>query len=179
MNLKKGFGQAIIRHNIGEMIRAGIPRAAAIRDAHQAARDAFWRAHPYGSLPGYIYPHAPGVSGRNNPGRKSGVGGTDRKPNPVPPSEIAQARKLFEDFTGHTVTEITRLDLPPTPKVGLAVGTCDGILYTTERDGKIEKYIHTFKKNARPLFAVSHDGLQLLLIGGKYEFTEAGITDKV
>jgi len=57
------------------------------------------------------------------------------------------------------------------------VGTVDGILYTTVRDGNTEKYIHEFKKKSRPHLAVSHDGKQLFILGGGYAFTERGIVD--
>ena len=62
--------------------------------------------------------------------------------------------------------------------VGLTIGKCDGILYTTVRDGETEAYIHRFKKSARPTLAASHDGESLSLIGGKFDFTERGIVDR-
>lgn len=102
-----------------------------------------------------------------------------RRTNPVPPSSKAQlsaALRRYEEFTGHrgdSYQEIT-VDLP---RAALTVGECDGILYTTVRDGEKEHYIHRFKKSARPLLAASHNGKQLLLIGGNFEFTERGIVD--
>jgi len=60
------------------------------------------------------------------------------------------------------------------------VGTVDGVLYTTVRDGRTEKYIHEFRKKSRPhlaVLAVSHDGKQLFILGGGYTFTERGIVD--
>jgi hypothetical protein len=51
-------------------------------------------------------------------------------------------------------------------------------MYVTRRDGKTEHYIHRFGSASRPLFAVTHDGKQLLLLGGDYDFTEKGIEDK-
>lgn len=102
-------------------------------------------------------------------------------PNPVPASkkvQIRNASKLYSDFTGHEATEYEMVDKPVIPDVMLLVGDVDGILYTTVRDGKIEKYIHKFKGKARPLFTVSHDGKQLYMLGGSYDFTELGIVDK-
>jgi len=61
--------------------------------------------------------------------------------------------------------------------VALVVGRCDGVLYTTVRDGAREKYIHKFKASDAPLLAISPDGCQILLIGGNYRFTERGIVD--
>lgn len=64
------------------------------------------------------------------------------------------------------------------PKVGLVIGELDGVLYTTVRDNQREKYIHRFKKRARPLLVSSFDGHQLRIVGGQFEFTEAGIEDR-
>lgn len=66
----------------------------------------------------------------------------------------------------------------PVPDVGLKIGHLDGVLYTTVRDGKTEKYIHKFKRSSRPLLAVSFDGKNLIMLGGAYQFTERGIVDK-
>lgn len=108
--------------------------------------------------------------------------------NPVPASsragmsrevrdEIEQASDLYERFSGHDPEEIGKVRVPPTPRVGVAVGEVDGILYSTVRDGQLEKYIHKFRKSDRPLFVVAPDGKQLFLIGGNYTFTERGIVD--
>lgn len=58
------------------------------------------------------------------------------------------------------------------------VGELDGVLYTTVRDGQTEKYVHRFRKKSRPLLATSHDGTQLGIVGGQFQFTEAGIEDR-
>lgn len=104
-----------------------------------------------------------------------------RKPNPVPPSHHVQRRDaadLYKRFTGHEALEEVKIDKPVLPDVMLVVGDIDGIMYTTVRDGVVEKYVHQFKKKARPLFCVSHDGKQIHLIGGEYDFTERGIVDR-
>jgi len=64
------------------------------------------------------------------------------------------------------------------PAVAVAIGEVDGILYSTVRDGKLEKYIHKFHKADRPLFVVSPEGKTLFLLGGNYTFTERGIVDR-
>jgi len=99
--------------------------------------------------------------------------------NPVPASSRARqnaAAALYSDFTGHDADLIERhhVDWPDT---GLTIGKCDGILYETVRDGVTEHYVHRFKKSARPTLGASHDGTTLVLIGGKYRFTERGIVD--
>lgn len=87
------------------------------------------------------------------------------------------AVKLFQDFTGHKPQYVDTVKMP-VDDVAMAVGHCDGIMYTTVRDGKTEKYIHRFKKGSRPVLAVSHDGKQLYLLAGAYTFTDRGIEDR-
>jgi len=84
---------------------------------------------------------------------------------------------LLEDFSGHAPTEVLRVR-ENSPTVGLVVGELDGVLYSTVRDGVAEKYIHRFRKNSRPLLAASSDGKNLRIVGGRFEFTEAGIEDR-
>lgn len=111
------------------------------------------------------------------------------KRNPVPPSsragkhsatrnDIQKAADLYQRFSGHDAEEIGRINVPAMPKVGVAIGTVDGIMYSTVRDGVLEKYIHKFHKRDCPLFVVSPDGKSLFLIGGVYNFTERGIVDR-
>jgi hypothetical protein len=102
-----------------------------------------------------------------------------RKNNPVPASKSLKAKQaieLYEDFTGHKADYYQNVDVD-WPDVGLQVGECDGILYSTVRDGVAEKYIHRFKKSARPVLSASHDGASLALIGGDFRFTNRGIVD--
>lgn len=108
----------------------------------------------------------------------------------VPPSSRARSRpvsrhalvrkaaNLYERFSGHEAEDCGRIAVRPLPKVGVAIGKVDGILYTTVRDGRTEKYIHKFHKGDEPLFVVSPDGRQLLMVGGNFDFTERGIVDK-
>lgn len=109
-----------------------------------------------------------------------------RRKNPVPASsalkgkrsEILEAARLFEDFTGQEVTWGEKHPKPEIPDVLLHIGKVDGILYSTRRDGVNEKYIHKFAAKSRPIMAVSHDGKMIVLLGGSYTFTERGIVDK-
>jgi hypothetical protein len=91
--------------------------------------------------------------------------------------DVTRAADLFERFTGHDAQNETRVTVPPLPKVAAVIGECDGVLYTTVRDGQTERYIHKFRKADRPLLCVAPDGRQILLVGGRYRFTEAGIVD--
>lgn len=114
-----------------------------------------------------------GVRSRNNPVPPSSRAGMSREVR----DQLDQAADLYERFSGHEPEAIGRVRVPPTPRVGVAIGEVDGILYSTVRDGVLEKYIHKFRKSDRPLFVVSPDGKQLFLIGGAYTFTERGIVD--
>lgn len=89
---------------------------------------------------------------------------------------MAKAIDLYQNFTGHNADFYDTMDID-WPDVGLKVGLCDGILYECVRDGKVEHYVHKFKKAARPILASGHDGKSLALIGGKFTFTERGIVD--
>jgi hypothetical protein len=89
---------------------------------------------------------------------------------------LAEAARLFEDFTGHKAHKVTRGRVH-VPAVGLLVGKCDGIQYTTVRDGRVEHYVHEFAPGSRPLLLASHDGKSLVLLGGAYRFTDSGIND--
>lgn len=103
-------------------------------------------------------------------------GSSGTKRNPVTPSKLTKATKLYQEFTGHAVDIVDLVDVDPITH-GLTIGECDGILYTTIRDGETESYIHRFKKSARPTLVASHDGEQLALIGGNFNFTDRGIVD--
>lgn len=90
--------------------------------------------------------------------------------------EIEEAKARFKEFTGHDPKFIDEL-YQKNMDVGFKFGDCDAILYTTTRDGRVEKYIHKFKKRCRPVLASSHDGKKISLVGGKYKFTDRGIID--
>ena len=85
--------------------------------------------------------------------------------------------RLFKDFRGDDPEALTTVRLPR-PKAGLVVGDLDGVLYTTERDGEQEHYIHEFAKKSRPILVASSDGKSLHILDGEYEFTELGIEDR-
>lgn len=105
--------------------------------------------------------------------------GKSRKKNPVKRSinqNIEKAKKQFKQFTGHDPDYIDTLKVPRL-KHGFQFGSCDGILYTTVRDGQTEKYTHTFKKSSRPALVANYDGDFIALVGGNYSFTDRGIVD--
>jgi hypothetical protein len=87
---------------------------------------------------------------------------------------VDQAGELFKSFTGDDPQTLKKVRIR-NPKTGLVIGELDGVLYTTVRDGKTERYEHSFKKGNRPHLVASHDGQSLHILGGDYEFTERGI----
>lgn len=107
---------------------------------------------------------------------------TDRRYiNPQQRGLDVAARKL-EDFTGHAPTRKIRAGERSSDKTGLVIGELDLIGYKAAREGiaggRMQRWGHQFKKDSRPLLAVSSDGKQLHIVGGRYEFTEAGIEDR-
>lgn len=91
-------------------------------------------------------------------------------------ARLKHASDLFEDFTGHEAEDVEIINFPDHDTI-LLIGELDGVLYTTVRDGKTEKYIHEFKGKSRPALCVSHDGKQLYIVGGRYTFKDSGIND--
>jgi hypothetical protein len=105
-------------------------------------------------------------------------GGTKSNPSSRENVELDEAAKKLEDFTGHAVGHLESAYSRSNQKTGLIIGELDLVGYRAKRDGKTERYGHHFKKNSRPLLAVTSDGKQLHIVGGQYEFTEAGIEDR-
>lgn len=168
MPLLSGYSRATVDNNIATLMREGKLRAQAVAEALALARKAYKRRYPQGFPPFHL----------RTPEEKARTG---YNRNPVPASshlkEIEAAKRLYHKFTGHDAEEVGTIDKPPIPGVLIAIGTIDGVMYTTVRDGVTEKYVHRFKKSSRPLFAVSPDGKSLYMIGGSYNFTERGIVD--
>lgn len=112
---------------------------------------------------------APTEKTRVNPRRKN-------------PEAIDAAAKKLEDFTGREATHVERAPARSAEKTGLVIGELDQIGYQAAREGidggRTARYMHKFRKGSRPLLAVSTDGKQLHVVGGQYEFTEAGIEDR-
>lgn len=105
-------------------------------------------------------------------GRRASAFGRARSPN------VRRAALLYERFTGHEAQGIAEIEVPPLPAEVAVIGECDGVLYTTTRDGRVEHYKHDFAHGDKPLLCVSPDGRQLLMVGGNYLFTERGIVDR-
>lgn len=90
---------------------------------------------------------------------------------------LRRAAELLKDFSGHEPVEVLKVTEHPMRR-GLVIGELDGVLYTTVRDGRTEKYVHRFKKTSRPLLTARADGKTLGIVGGRFQMTEAGIEDR-
>jgi hypothetical protein len=102
----------------------------------------------------------------------SGVSAAKTNPTVSTAKKIAQANELYESYSGGKKAKIFKLD----NEVAFQIGTLDGVLYTPEDD---QQYIHKFeKKRSRPLLLVSSDGKNLIIVGGRYQFTSHGIEDR-
>lgn len=118
-----------------------------------------------------------------NSNTKKGAGKTTRKTrrkNPVPLSTLAKVERgmhLYRRFRGRDPRYVDEVTIP-IPDVLMEIGKCDGVLYTTVRDGKTEKYVHEFTGRSKPILASSWDGEQIYLVGGHYSFSEEGIKDR-
>lgn len=91
---------------------------------------------------------------------------------------IDKARKAYRAFSGMEPAEVITAEVGGAPRVCWLLGEVEEILYNTVRDGTRERYLHPFKKSARPLAVVDVETGQLALVGGNYTVTERGITDR-
>lgn len=90
--------------------------------------------------------------------------------------KVSAGKKLYEDFREENAEKVQEFAFD-VPEVVIEIGSLDTVEYTTRRGGKIEHYRHEFREKSRPLLAVSEDGKQLMIVGGRYRFTERGIVD--
>lgn len=64
------------------------------------------------------------------------------------------------------------------PKAVAVIGHLEAVDYVTTHGNKATLYRHTFAPGSRPLLCASSDGKQLLLLGGRFKFTDRGIVDR-
>ncbi len=179
MPLKAGYSRKTVQANIAAVFQETGDNAQSVAVSYATARKSYFRHFPGGALPEWLaFPK--GYRQREHYDRhgkpRFALRGVRANPTP-PPREVQQAVKLFENFTGYKADRLEAIPLAPLPKTGLAFGELVEIGYISFRDG--EPYRHTFRlKRSRPLLVASHDGKQVLLIGGSYAFTERGIEDR-
>jgi hypothetical protein len=95
----------------------------------------------------------------------------------VPKRDLHAAVALYESFREKKPKrlKVVNVDIPT---VVACIGHVEAIDYRTTHGSKLTLYRHDFVAGSRPLLCVSSDGKSLLLLGGRYQFTERGIVDK-
>lgn len=93
-------------------------------------------------------------------------------------NKLRSAATLYEKFHGEDPRFVTAVKLRAQDKILLQIGKLVGVMYEARRDGVTKKFLHQFTGASRPVLASSHDGRQLYVVGGNYDFTEDGITDR-
>jgi len=90
---------------------------------------------------------------------------------------IRAAVKLYRDFREAHPRKVAVVEFD-VPEAVMVIGHVEEICYTTTHGKKVVSYRHPFQAGSRPLLAASSDGSQLLLLGGRYKFTDRGIVDR-
>lgn len=89
-------------------------------------------------------------------------------------AKVTRAARLYQSFHEAAPQHVQRVAHPDV-KVAMSLGRLDSVTYQTP-DGKL--YRHRFIGAARPILAASHDGRQLIVLGGRYRMTWRGIVDQ-
>lgn len=104
-----------------------------------------------------------------------------KRANPSLRPDLEEAARKLQDFSGYPVRKVLKVRAARGGP-GLVIGEIQHLSYIAKREGiagsKPAEYEHAFSKRSRPLLAVTQDGKQLHIVGGRYEFTEAGIEDR-
>ena len=91
--------------------------------------------------------------------------------------ELSQAVTLFKSFREKNPVKLAKLRVT-LPKVVACMGHVEAIEYRTTHGRKVTLYKHPFAAGSRPLLCVSANGRQLMLLGGRYKWTDRGIVDR-
>jgi hypothetical protein len=92
-------------------------------------------------------------------------------------ADLQRADDLLESFSGRRASKELRVSQPQI-KTGLVIGPMTGVMYAADRGDGVHEYCHRFRKQSRPLLITDSDGNQLGIVGGRFRFTDRGITDK-
>lgn len=182
MPLKAGYSRDAVSDNINLMLREGYDRARAVAASYATARASFFHRHPHGALPTWLaFPRAFRLREHYS---ESGAplmlaGRSGYRTNPAPrAADIERAARRIRSFTGMPDVSARRIRVARQSDVVLDIGRVNQLWYSTIREGRHERYRHTFTRNSRPLLAASPDGKRLYLLGGAYTFTDRGIVDR-
>ena len=177
--MKPGASYKVFTANIAERKREGADHARAVYDAAAMYRKSWFSRYPQGALPLWAcYPRDARTRERYAAnGTPLHIKQNPRRMDNMPSvAEFKEAEALYSGFTGKASRTLKKIELPPMPKVGLAIGKIFGILYSVDATG--ERFHHEFKGKARPTLIVSHDGKQVFMRGGAYTFTKRGFVDQ-
>lgn len=178
MPLAKGYSRKTIYANVNEMIAVGHSPNQALAAAHRAARESYFRAHPDGVLPRWIYPPR-GTEARHY--YRTAAGWRKLKANPavtLDASDVNAGQKLYARFVGRGADRSMLIAKPRLPDALVCIGEISVIQYVAERDGEVAEYRHPFKKRSRPKMCVTPDGKMVLMLGGAWRFTQDGYIDR-
>lgn len=89
-------------------------------------------------------------------------------------ANVTRAARLYQSFHEAAPTKVQRVKHRDV-REAMALGRLESVTYQTP-DGKL--YRHRFLGAARPILAASHDGRQLVVLGGRYRMTWRGIVDQ-
>lgn len=183
LSLQPGFSYGVVQENIAILHNHGLDLPVAVATSMSHARADYFAKHPAAALPEWLaYPRNRRLAVHYEADGKPAKDAAHRTKsafaeNPAPSAaNLARAQKLYRDFTGAQGTEVVKMELPKNPREGLVFGELLVIGYRSMRDGK--PYAHEFRKSSRPLLVASHDGKQIVIVGGRYIFTDRGIEDK-
>jgi hypothetical protein len=90
--------------------------------------------------------------------------------------QLRTAIDLYSRFRNQPARKVAHVELS-VPEVVLVVGHLEYVGYRTTDGRELKLYQHDFAPGSRPILAVSADGKQLVLLGGRYQFTHRGIVD--
>lgn len=149
--------------NVGALESEGHPRRQAIAIAFAAARAAYFKRFPSGALPVWM-----AAKKGARLARHYSTGGALIDANPVPPSRVLQAKRLYTDFTGHTPDDAVSVKVSGAGfKTGFIVGRVLALELTFPDTAK--KWCLDFTKPAeRPALCLSHDGKRCVMIDGDF-----------
>lgn len=91
--------------------------------------------------------------------------------------QLRQAVALYESFREKKPRKVATVKVS-VPAVVACMGHVEFIGYRTTHGKKLTLYKHDFAPGSRPLLCVSADGRQLMLLGGRYKWTDRGIVDR-
>ncbi len=178
-DLRSGWSVKTIKVNIDTLQRDhALALHVAQAVAYAGARRQWFERYPEGALPSWLAYRSNMRLARHYHNGYPVLAPHERQRNPVPRSDIAQASRRYAEFSGMRATDVRQMAVPKLGRAVWVLGKLDFVGYTALREGIEQRYQHKFRKNSRPLLAVSHDGKQLIMLSGAYRVTDRGIEDE-